>query len=75
MDINEMTTKELKEAVVQSMAGASLKDMKWIYNYYSGHDEWPIISDEVKVPKYKQAAEDSLPGEGIWAGEEECPFK
>jgi hypothetical protein len=69
MNINEMTTEELKEAVVQSMAGASLADMKWVYNYFSGHDEWPIITDEVKVPKYKMVT-----NEVTAPVEEECPF-
>ena len=67
-----MTTEELKEAVRQSMTGASLADLKWVYTYFSGHDEWPIITDEVHVPKYKLATyEEDSPVEEV---EEVCPF-
>jgi len=44
-----MTKKELDDKVTQLMNKAKLVDKKWIYNYFTGHDEWPIITDEVKT--------------------------
>jgi hypothetical protein len=48
MEIEYMTKKELSDKVAELMKKAKLKDKKWIYNYFSGHDDWPIITDEVK---------------------------
>ena len=44
-----MTKKELHDKVMQLVKGAKLADEKWIYNYFTGHDKWPIITDEVKI--------------------------
>lgn len=43
-----MTKKELDDKVAEFMKKAKLKDKKWVYNYFSDHDEWPIVTDEVK---------------------------
>jgi hypothetical protein len=67
MDIEEMTKKELDQKVQVFMKTAKLSDKKWIYNYFTGHDEWPIITDEVKIKRTKSI--------DIWdATTEECPL-
>ena len=71
MNTVEMTTKELEEAVTGRMKGASTADLKWVYNYFSQHDEWPIITDEVPI---EEPMPTYVPGQGTWQGGEECPF-
>mgnify|MGYP003657128453 CR=1 FL=1 len=44
-----MTKKELKTAVTASLQKVTLKDQKWLYCYFNEMDEWPLITDEVKV--------------------------
>ena len=54
---NELMTKaELADKVSQFMKKAKVKDHKWIYNYFTGHDEFPIVTDEHKLQ--------GVPGEG-----------
>tara|TARA_B100000686_G_scaffold303425_1_gene340227 strand:+ start:424 stop:645 length:222 start_codon:yes stop_codon:yes gene_type:complete len=73
MNTVEMNTKQLEEAVTERLKGASCADLKWIYNYFSQHDEWPVITDEVPVVA-KEPMPTYVPGEGTWQGGEECPF-
>lgn len=47
MDTQYMTKAELKDAVNIHLKSASLKDMKWLFCYFSEFDEFPIITDEV----------------------------
>jgi hypothetical protein len=54
MEIEYMTKKELSDKVTALMTKAKLVDKKWIYNYFTGHDEWPIVTDEVKKTKKPQ---------------------
>lgn len=54
-----LTSGELDEMVRGKLAAATLADKKWIYNYFQGHDAWPIITDELG-PKKKR----TLPGAG-----------
>ena len=51
MEQEYMTKKELDDKVAALVEKAKLKDKKWIYNYFSGHDEWPLITDEKKIVK------------------------
>ena len=51
MEIEYITKKELTDKVNQFMKKAKLKDKKWVYNYFTGHDEWPIVTDEAKKKK------------------------
>ena len=44
-----MTKAELANKVNEYMDKAKVKDHKWIYNYFTGHDEFPIITDEHKL--------------------------
>ena len=48
MEIEYITRKELTDKVNEFMTKAKLKDKKWVYNYFTGHDEWPIVTDEVR---------------------------
>ena len=48
-----MTKQELDDKVTAFMKKAKLVDKKWIYNYFNGHDEWPIITDELKKTSKK----------------------
>tara|TARA_Y100000310_G_scaffold13709_1_gene13969 strand:- start:1312 stop:1473 length:162 start_codon:yes stop_codon:yes gene_type:complete len=47
MEIEYMTKSELNDKITEQMKKAKLADKKWIYNYFTGHDEWPIITDEL----------------------------
>jgi len=44
-----MTEEELKDEVTGFMKKAKLYDLKWIHNYFSDYEEWPIVTDEVKL--------------------------
>ena len=46
MEIKELTRTELDDAIRTSLSKASLYDRKWIWNYFSGHEDWPIVVDE-----------------------------
>tara|TARA_Y100000310_G_C20253951_1_gene610408 strand:+ start:422 stop:595 length:174 start_codon:yes stop_codon:yes gene_type:complete len=46
MEIKELTRAQLDEDIRNSLANASLYDRKWIWNYFKGHDEFPIVLDE-----------------------------
>ena len=46
MENQMMTTDELNSHVDDYMKRATTPDKKWIYNYFTGHDEFPIITDE-----------------------------
>jgi hypothetical protein len=46
MEIKELTRAQLDEDIRKSLASASLYDRKWIWNYFKGHDEFPIVLDE-----------------------------
>ena len=48
-----MTTDELNSHVDDYMKRATTPDKKWIYNYFTGHDEFPIITDEHVHPRHK----------------------
>jgi hypothetical protein len=48
MEIEYMTKSELNDKITEQMKKAKLADKKWIYNYFTGHDEWPIITDELQ---------------------------
>ena len=64
-----MTKAELKQAVDNFYKNASVKDQKWIYNYFTDHDEFPVITDEYRLP-----ARPLVSGEGVWGTGEEVPF-
>ena len=59
METEYMTKKELRDKVKEQFKTAKLVDYKWLYNYFSEHEKWPVITDEVKVP-----VETGTPGEG-----------
>lgn len=42
-----LTTGELEEQIGNFLGTSTLTDKKWIYNYFSGHEKWPIITDEL----------------------------
>lgn len=46
-----MTTAELQEKVDQHMKKAKNADLKWVYCYFTGHDEFPVLTDEVPAPQ------------------------
>ena len=46
MEIKEMTRAELQETVRTHLKTANDKDMKWLYCYYNGFDEWPLVTDK-----------------------------
>ena len=50
MNHEYMTKKELKTAVDAFVKKAKLRDRKWLYCYFMGLDEWPLITDEFKKP-------------------------
>ena len=52
-----MTTDELNSHVDEYMNRATTPDKKWIYNYFTGHDEFPIITDEHILPGRKKRSE------------------
>jgi hypothetical protein len=43
-----LSTGELNEMVRGKLATATMADKKWIYNYFSGHDRWPIVVDDAE---------------------------
>ena len=47
MEIKELTRAELDTDIRTFLTDANLADRKWIWNYFAGLDEWPIIMDEV----------------------------
>ena len=48
MELNYITKKELEDDVNAYMEKAKLYDLKWIHNYFSDYEEWPIVTDEFK---------------------------
>ena len=49
MEQKFMNKKELKTAVDAFVSKATLADQKWLYCYFTELDEWPLITDEVKI--------------------------
>ena len=48
-----LSTGELNEQLESLLATATIADKKWLWNYFQGHDRWPVITDEVDlVPNY-----------------------
>ena len=68
MEIKEITRAELRKEVRTRLETATDKDLQWLYCYYNGFDEWPMITD----PVVRSAG--MVPGQGVWAGGEEVPF-
>ena len=64
-----MTKKELKAAVTAFVEKANLKDQKWLYCYFTGMDNWPLLTDEVRLSKRPLVS-----GEGVYDTGEEVPF-
>ena len=62
-----MTKKELEVRTKDLFTKATLAEYKWMYSYLSNLEEWPIITDEVKLQKDP----DLVSGEAAW---EKCPF-
>ncbi len=60
MEINYMTKKELTDKVNEKLKRVSLKDKKWLYCYFNGLDEWPIVTDEVKSRDSAPSGEEEL---------------
>ena len=62
MENQMMTTDELNSHVDDYMKRATTPDKKWIYNYFTGHDEFPIITDEHKeVAGHTRAGGEEVP--------------
>lgn len=55
-----MTKKELTDKVNEKLKRVSLKDKKWLYCYFNGLDEWPIVTDEVKSRDSAPSGEEEL---------------
>ena len=50
MEHKIMTKEELVRSVNSNLLKVTEADLKWIYNYFSEFDEWPItISDSSEV--------------------------
>ena len=43
-----MSTGELNDELDSFLATATIADKKWLWNYFKGHDSWPIIVDELE---------------------------
>ena len=72
MEPEYITKKELAEQVPVLLKNATVAQYKWVYSYLKDLEEWPIVTDEVK---YKKDKDILVPGGGVWAGEEKCPFQ
>ena len=73
MEPQYITKKELEVQVPELLQTATLAQYKWVYAYLKDLEEWPIVTDEVKKT-YTQPEPNLVPGQGVWAGGEECPF-
>ena len=45
MEIKEFTRAQLQKEVRAKLSKATDKDLQWMYCYYNGFDEWPIVTD------------------------------
>lgn len=66
-----MTKKELKTAVDAFVEKAKLADQKWLYCYFTELEDWPLITDEIKIKEVKQ---EPVAAGYNWDGGEKCPF-
>ena len=48
MELVELSNKELTNELNKYLRSASLKDKKWLWNYFQEHDRWPIVTDEIQ---------------------------
>lgn len=46
-EVTMLTRAELDEQLESFLGTAQLADKKWIWNYFQGHDNWPVIVDEL----------------------------
>lgn len=57
MEIKEVTRKELREEVTSLLKRPKDKDLQWLYCYFNGFDEWPLITDQ-PVPDHMPVQQD-----------------
>ena len=58
MENKFITRKELEQEIRTHLKSCDLKDLKWLYCYFSDFEEFPLVVNE------------AAPGYKVWAGDE-----
>lgn len=76
MEVKNVTRQELNDFIAEKLDTMDDYDRKWIYNYFSEFDCWPLLIDgeQLKKPLKEDDELEFVSGQGVWNGGEECPF-